>query len=143
MLPLPSRFLFGYPCVIPEKYRFRLCIKICFLLFLFEGHHFVVFWVPYSSISMAPPPPTTLVFFIARRTIMMASFRDRSVSSRNCCAPPRSTSVAVFVFGPQKSEAEDWCWDFAIVGGKVIFRMPSNTGNVMKIVSHWSKRNED
>merc|ERR1719494_1443457 len=46
-----------------------------------------------SSMSMAPPPATTESFCIARLTIMMASCRDRSVSSMNCSAPPRRIIV--------------------------------------------------
>lgn len=36
---------------------------------------------------------------IALLTIMMASWRDRSVSSMNCSAPPRRIIVQVFAFG--------------------------------------------
>lgn len=36
---------------------------------------------------------------IALLTIMMASCRDRSVSSMNCSAPPRRIIVQVFAFG--------------------------------------------
>ena len=36
---------------------------------------------------------------IALLTIMMASCRDRSVSSMNCSAPPRRITVQVFAFG--------------------------------------------
>ena len=65
-----------------------------------------------SSMSIAPPPATTESFCIARLkknrsqtsqlegnpltsylTIMMASWRDLSVSSMNCSAPPRRMIV--------------------------------------------------
>ena len=52
-----------------------------------------------NSSSMAPPPATTASFLIARLTIMMASWRDRSVSSMNCSAPPRNIIVQVWAWG--------------------------------------------
>ena len=52
-----------------------------------------------SSISVAPPPATTAWFLMARRTIMMASCSDRSTSSMNWSAPPRSKNVHVLAPG--------------------------------------------
>mmetsp|Transcript_9717 Transcript_9717/g.16119 ORF Transcript_9717/g.16119 Transcript_9717/m.16119 type:complete len:207 (-) Transcript_9717:108-728(-) len=56
-----------------------------------------------SSSSMAPPPATTERLAMQRFTIMIASWTDRSVSSRNCSPPPRSKMVAVLARGqPEK-----------------------------------------
>lgn len=44
-------------------------------------------------------PATTASFLMVRLTIMMASCNDRSVSSRNCSAPPLRISVHVFAAG--------------------------------------------
>ena len=41
----------------------------------------------------------TLSDLLARRTIIIASWRDRSVSSKNCSAPPRRSMVQVLALG--------------------------------------------
>ena len=48
-----------------------------------------------SSREVSPP----VLALMALLTIMMASCRDRSVSSMNCSAPPRRIMVHVFAFG--------------------------------------------
>mmetsp|Transcript_1948 Transcript_1948/g.5637 ORF Transcript_1948/g.5637 Transcript_1948/m.5637 type:complete len:205 (+) Transcript_1948:108-722(+) len=52
-----------------------------------------------NAMSMAPPPGTTSACLTARRTMQMASCSERSDSSMNCSAPPRSTMVHVVVLG--------------------------------------------
>lgn len=44
-------------------------------------------------------PATTASFFMALLTIMMASWRDLSVSSMNCSAPPLRIMVQVLAWG--------------------------------------------
>lgn len=44
-------------------------------------------------------PATTASFFMALLTIMIASWRDLSVSSMNCSAPPLRIMVQVFAWG--------------------------------------------
>jgi len=51
-----------------------------------------------NSISMAPPPATTACDLTALLTIMIASFKDLSVSSRYWEAPPLRTIVDVLVW---------------------------------------------
>lgn len=58
-----------------------------------------------EGVTAAPEPVPAqggtpgLLTLMALRTIMMASCRDRSVSSMNCSAPPRRIIVHVLAFG--------------------------------------------
>jgi hypothetical protein len=52
-----------------------------------------------NSISTAPPPGIILLVLRTLQTIIIASFRLRSDSLRNCSAPPLSKIVAVLLLG--------------------------------------------